>query len=97
MDWELAAIGPGLIDLAALTSGGWTSDQKHRLVAAYRDALPRNNGWPPSMPELMEAVEYCQLHLAVQWLGWAADWSPPKRHTQNWLRVACRLADKLGL
>jgi Ser/Thr protein kinase RdoA (MazF antagonist) len=97
IDWELAAIGPGLIDLAALTLGGWTEEQKRRLVEAYRDALPRHNGWPPAMPELIELVEYCQLHIAVQWLGWAGEWSPPQRHAQNWLHEACRLAEKLGV
>jgi hypothetical protein len=30
-------------------------------------------------------------------LGWASDWSPPKRHTQNWLSEALRLSGTLGL
>ena len=97
VDWEMAAIGPGLIDLAALTAGNWTADQRRKLVAAYRDALQAENGWSPSIPELFEAVAYCQLHLSVQLLGWAADWEPPKRHTQNWLGEALRLSGALGL
>ena len=45
----------------------------------------------------MEAVELCQLHLSVQMLGWAEDWTPPEQHAQNWLSTALRLADKLGV
>src|SRR5262249_12836466 len=56
VDWEIAALGPGLIDLTALTAGNWTREQKTKLVAPYTEALEPCNGWPPSMPELMEAV-----------------------------------------
>jgi hypothetical protein len=97
VDWEVAGVGPGLVDVAALISGEWTADQKKKMVAAYRDALAPSKGWPPSLPEMMEGVEWCQLHLAVQWLGWAPDWAPPESHAQNWLREALRLAEKLGL
>jgi hypothetical protein len=97
IDWELAAIGPGLIDLAALTSGDWSPECKKALVAAYREALEPLNGWPPQLPELLEAVDYCQLHLCVQWLGWAAEWSPPKLHARNWLQEMLRLGDGLAL
>ena len=34
VDWEMAAVGPGLIDLAALTAGGWTADEKTDLALA---------------------------------------------------------------
>ena len=97
IDWEAAAIAPGLIDLTALTSGDWSPDQRRELVSAYREALEPADGWPPAMPELLELVDYCQLHLAMQWLGWAADWSPPKMHAHDWLSEVFRLAKRLGL
>jgi Ser/Thr protein kinase RdoA (MazF antagonist) len=97
VDWEMAAVGPGLIDLAALTAGDWTADQKRKLIGAYGEALRAASGWSPSIPELFEAVAYCQLHLSIQLLGWASDWSPPKRHTQNWLGEALRISRDLGL
>ena len=97
IDWELAAIAPGLIDLAALTSGDWTEDKKKRMAAAYRDALEPSQGGRASLADLTEAVDHCQLHLCVQMLGWASDWSPPEEHAQNWLRHALRLAERLGM
>lgn len=97
IDWEMAALGPGLIDLAALTSGDWDDERKRAMVAAYRDALETSKGARPSLAELMESVEFCQLHLAVQMLGWATNWSPPAHQSRNWLDTACRLSGKLGL
>ncbi len=97
IDWELAGIGPGLIDLAALTLGAWTPAQKRSLISAYRDSLEPTGGWPPPLPDLIEAVEYCQLQISVQWLGWASEWEPPKLHAQDWLREAVRLSKSLGI
>jgi hypothetical protein len=97
VDWELAAVAPGLIDLAALTSGDWSPEHRLAMVAAYRERLSPSKGWPPSMAEMTEALDLCRLHLSIQLLGWASEWSPPKRHARNWLHEAFRLADKLGL
>ncbi len=97
VDWELAAIGPCLMDLASLTSGEWSPEQKRAMVMAYRETAHYIPGGPPSIEEMMESVTYCQLHLAVQLLGWAPDWSPPERHARNWLREAIRLGEQLGL
>ena len=37
IDWEIAAVGPGLLDLAALSVGKWTDAERARLAVAYRD------------------------------------------------------------
>ncbi len=95
IDWEMAGIGPAVLDLAALTAGEWSEAEKRRFVTAYCDGLASRRA--PTVEELIEAVELCQLHLSVQMLGWAADWSPPEKHAQNWLRTALRLAGKLGI
>jgi hypothetical protein len=97
VDWETAAIGPGLVDLAALTAGAWTEDQRADLAHAYRTALAEEGARPPPLGALLGSVDYCRLHLAVQWLGWAADWSPPPGQQQDWLAEALGLADQLGL
>jgi hypothetical protein len=86
VDWEMAAVGPGLIDLAALTAGRWTEQQKAELATAYK-----------APPEFLDALDYCRLHLAMQWLGWAAEWTPPPEHAHDWLAEALALAEQLGL
>ena len=97
IDWEVAGVGPGVIDLAALSSGDWSVEQKHKLVEAYYDALSPEHGAYSSLQELFELVDYGQIHLAVQWLGWASDWSPPESHAQDWLAEAVALGERLGV
>jgi aminoglycoside phosphotransferase (APT) family kinase protein len=86
VDWEMAAIGPNLIDLAALIAGRWTEQEKAELVTHYKASA-----------EPLAALADCRLHLAMQWLGWAAEWSPPTHHAHDWLAEALTLADQLGL
>jgi len=93
VDWETAAIGPGLVDLAAFTSGTWPEEVRGRAVAAYYYALPS----PPPEAEFLHALECCRLHVALQWLGWATDWTPPRRHRTDWTAAALRAAANLGL
>ncbi len=92
VDWEMAAIGPGLMDLAALVAGSWSEEEKQRLASAYYSALPTPREW--SWEEFQEALDCCRLQIAVQWLGWSADWSPPREHTHDWLHEAIALAEK---
>ena len=95
VDWEMAAVGPGLVDLAALVAGGWSDAQRTAIVQAYFEAVPPLHAWP--WDDFARALEYCRLHLAVQWLGWSPDWSPPHEHAQDWLAEAVRLAERLDL
>ena len=97
IDWERAAIGPGLIDLAALTAGNWSEQFKVEMAMAYRDELLCAGSYSPSMHELLRGVNLCRLHLAVQWLGWSADWTPPKDHRQDWLAEAVYAASQLSI
>ena len=97
IDWEMAAIGPGLVDLAALTAGQWSDEERTAHVLAYHDELTQYDSPTPSAGELLESLEYCRLHLAVQWLGWSLDWTPPPEHRQDWLGEALRLSAKVGL
>jgi hypothetical protein len=92
VDWEMAAVGPGLMDLAALVAGRWTEAQRETLVRAYRSGMP--DGAEPPGP-WRTLLDHCRLQVAVQWLGWAQDWSPPPEHAQDWLGEALSLAEKL--
>jgi hypothetical protein len=94
VDWEVAGMGPMLMDLAALTAGGWTEEQRAELAKGYRSAGGESG---MSHDGFMRALECCRLQLAVQRLGWARQWTPPATHTQDWLGEALHAADRLGL
>lgn len=93
VDWEMAAVGPGLLDLAALSSGAWGEKEREALASAYREALPGE--LRPSTVELRAGLDRCRLLLAVQWLGWSADWMPPEEHAHDWLATALELAESV--
>jgi Phosphotransferase enzyme family len=82
VDWEMAATGPGLVDLAALTTG-WDPAHRRRLIAAYGDVDEA-------------ALDWCRLYLAVQWLAWAPGWVAPAEHARDWLGEALAAAGRLG-
>jgi aminoglycoside phosphotransferase (APT) family kinase protein len=97
VDWEMAAVGPGLVDLAALVAGGWSARERTALAMAYfEESMLRNAGWSGE-EQFLSSLDYCRLHLAVQWLGWSPAWSPPPEHAHDWLREALGLAEKLEL
>jgi hypothetical protein len=92
VDWERAGVGPGAIDVAALTMG-WAEHEQQVLLTAYSGALSA----PPPADELQRDVDFARLYLAVQWLGWSQDWSPPPEHAQEFAAEARRLVGRLAL
>lgn len=96
VDWEMAAIGPAVTDVAALTVGNWSAGDRHRLLTAYWSAN-RNNEPYGSIDAFVYAVRVAQLQLAIQWLGWSDDWLPPATQAWDWLGEATRLAQMLRL
>jgi thiamine kinase-like enzyme len=97
IDWEMAAIGPRLMDVAALISGNWSEEERRQIALAYFEATGNGLGGAQSAAEFIEAVEYCRLHLCMQWLGWAPQWAPPKEHAHDWLEQAVNIAERLGM
>lgn len=99
IDWEIAAIGPGLLDLAALTVGRWTETERARLAAAYRSAAGSRAETAGNLSDegFGRALDCARLHLAVQWLGWEPRWEPPVEHRHDWLGEAVALAERLGV
>ncbi|MDX6634556.1 MAG: hypothetical protein QOF06_759 [Solirubrobacterales bacterium] len=90
VDWELAAVGPGLTDVAALVSG-WPAADREAIAAAYAAEA--------STPEFSERdLAFARLQVAIQWLGWAPpQWEPPEGQRHDWLGEAVALAEELGL
>ncbi len=37
------------------------------------------------------------MRIALKWLGWADEWSPPAEHSQDWLAEALRAAETIGI
>jgi hypothetical protein len=95
VDWEVAAVGAGLIDLAALVSGGWSAEDREAIASAYREASPPESRRPRI--EFEQGLDACRLHVALQWLGWSDGWSPPPEHASDWLQDALTLSRKLGI
>jgi hypothetical protein len=89
VDWEMAGIGPGALDLAALT-GGWDRPERDALIAAYEQSVPVPE------PGLRRHVCLARLHLALRWLAWADDWRPPSEHANDWVAEALESAADLG-
>jgi aminoglycoside phosphotransferase (APT) family kinase protein len=96
VDWEMAAIGPGPIDLAALV-GGWGATERQRLATAYRRELARAGTTAPAPEALAADLSRSRLHLALQWLGWSSEWRPPSEHAHDWVGEALMLTEELGL
>lgn len=99
IDWENAGVGPGLLDLAALSVGKWTAAERARLATAYRSAAGEGAETAAhlSPTEFARALDLARLHLAVQWLGWEPRWEPPAEHRHDWLGEALALSRDLGL
>jgi len=91
VDWETCGIGPGVLDLAALTAGAWSKSDRMRIELAYAEACP------PELRPTPTDVDYARLLLAVQWLGWSPGWTPPAEHDHDWRREALSLIGRLGL
>lgn len=97
IDWEMVSLGPGLIDLAALTAGSWSESARQAIVKAYREALADLGDRTLPERDFDLALECCRLQLALQWLGWSPAWHPPLEHARDWLAVALDAAARLGL
>lgn len=91
VDWELAAAGPGLLDLAALISGDWSEAEREQMTDAYAAVA----GLPRFSPR---QLDFARLALAVQWLGWAPpEWVAPEAQRHDWLADATALAQRLEI
>lgn len=91
LDWELAGIGPGVLDVAALTAGNWSAPDRDRIEDAYRDACPTH------LRPTAHDLDLARLLLAAQWSGWCDGWEPPAEQRQDWRGQAEYLLERLGL
>jgi thiamine kinase-like enzyme len=97
VDWELTAIGPGLMDLAALISGDWTEEHRSAIAGSYYEECRELGGRVPERGAFDESLDVCRLAVAVYWLGWFGRREPNERYRHGWLDDAVQLARRLGL
>jgi Phosphotransferase enzyme family len=97
VDWEMAAHGPNLIDLASLTAG-WPEHRRRALARAYVLGSSEPSEFqrrPRLSSDFGIDLDCCRLHLAVRMLGWSDSWTAPPQHARDWLVEAARLSDRL--
>jgi aminoglycoside phosphotransferase (APT) family kinase protein len=94
VDWEMTALGPGLIDLASLVTG-WQSGAQQALAQAYFEVAADGPLEEPLPENRLVDLDCCRLYLALRMLGWSDDWQPPPQHSLDWLTEAADIADRL--
>jgi Ser/Thr protein kinase RdoA (MazF antagonist) len=90
VDWETAGIGPAVLDLAALTAGSWSTDQRLAIEQAYRDSCDGD-----SVPGEND-LDLARLLLAAQWSGWSENWVPPPEQRRDWRGEVRTLVERLA-
>lgn len=97
IDWEMAALGPALMDLACLLAGNWTDDERAQVADAYHSESVAAGGDLPLRNHYLKTLDCCLIHLSVRNLGWSRDWSPPLDRDHDWLSEALRLCERWRL
>ena len=95
IDWETAAIGPALLDLAALVAGKWPKELRNEMALAYYQSLTPAFNIYGNTETFFQALRCCRLFLAIKWLGWSSDWQAPDEHQCDWLAEATELAPRI--
>jgi hypothetical protein len=95
VDWEMASEGPGIIDVAALTSGAWLEGDRRAVLTAYVAGLESRGD--AVIDDVAESLDYARIHLAIQWLGWFGRREAPGEHAHDWLAEAVERAEALRL
>ncbi|HKR31728.1 MAG TPA: phosphotransferase, partial [Terriglobales bacterium] len=82
VDWESAAIGEGLIDLATLTEG-WGTKISRVCTKAYV-----RTRWPGGVPaEFERALRAARLYLIFRWLGDDPEITSSPRAARSWIQL----------
>ena len=97
IDWEMAGLGPLVVDLACLVAGQWTDDERADIADAYFLELARLGRPTPRRSHYLKTLDCCLIHLSIRNLGWSRDWVPPPDRAYDWLGEALRLCDKWQL
>jgi len=87
IDWEMAGVGCGLLDLVHLKYGlGEAADR--RMVAAYRAELAPAGLLPGNDSEFDRVLAACELHKTLYRIAHAVAWQLPARRLADWVAAA---------
>src|SRR5437588_97925 len=70
IDWETAALGPGIYDLVSVSSGRWTENQRNVMWRAYFDQYSAESGGARGWEDFCEEAKEMELYSALEWLAW---------------------------
>ena len=94
VDWEMAGLGVGLLDLAALVVGRWTAAQQQELAwSYYQVVITLGEEWRED--DFFDTLDCCRLYIALRWLGWSDEWTAPSDHAHDWLEEAISAGRRL--
>jgi aminoglycoside phosphotransferase (APT) family kinase protein len=91
VDWELAALGSTLYDLAIFTDGVEPA-VRERVEQAYRDAAAEHGVPVPDAPEMRRALDGFRLHRILDWLSRSVEKEFPEPKVAKLVVQAERLA-----
>jgi aminoglycoside phosphotransferase (APT) family kinase protein len=91
VDWQSAAIGPGVIDLASLTEGHWPPRLAREAIEAYVRARAFEGD-----EDIDAALEAAHLYWAMRWLGGEPAGATDDRHI-GYVDVLEAAARRFGL
>ena len=84
VDWETAASGPGGVDLASISAGRWSPDQRLAMRRAYYDERQRSETSGHNWEQFNREIEDLALCQTILWLAY---WSRGDRvHIDRWMR-----------
>lgn len=84
IDWELAGVGCGLLDLVHLKYG-LGPDADREMVAAYRNELRSGDLLPGDDVEFGRLRAACELHKTLYRLAHSPGWNLPLATIENWV------------
>ncbi|MBI4419386.1 MAG: phosphotransferase [Gemmatimonadetes bacterium] len=70
LDWETAAVGPGLFDLVSLTAGEWTAGERRAMRVAYFEEYQRLSGERLAWGTFCRDLDRVALYHALEWIAW---------------------------
>jgi len=78
VDWEVAGVGAGALDVASLSTG-WDDSHQHLLLEAYRTALVD----PPPVDMHRRDISDARLVLAARWVNARRTATAPPEHAYD--------------